>query len=809
MTYTKQRRFVAVQTLEDRRMLTFPAFATHDLGEIATIESPRIVITGDIDNDGDEDLVVGTGGLLDNKLVWLENRIGAFTAAGTIAVGMDGLSSVQLADIDGDGDLDAIASSIYDNQVAWHENLDGKGQQWNSHIVQTGDFRTPKQVISEDIDLDGDLDLFVRDYNRISWFENKDGNGTFAEQRVLVNAVDLTFMTLVDFDGDDDIDVTFASNGQFRWKSIGWIENTGSGSFRERIDVIDTRVNSTSMTLAVFDVDQDGDVDVLAASASEESIYMYKNNGNESFQRAQLIDMPAGVRSIQPTDLDYDGDLDLLVNRLDNRLDGESKAVWLRNENGQGRFSSEIEIEGATWSNRVTSINVSDIDADGFCDVIVASYDNRITWHANPSGLGQFSSAQPITSSSMPLYPRSPVIVDIDNDQNPDIAFVNSHGIGWFQSVNGQGQFSPLRQVPIEGSIRARLAVTDIDGDGDTDLLFERYLSDQTTLGWVRNMDGKGDFGQFQPLAETSGQIDFRTADFDGDGDTDIALVTGSIIDRTIVWLENTDGSGTFSGVQRLTQSTAGASHIAVADMDADGDVDIVTLGEGDRIKLHLNDGSGNFDVSKTISSQIPSVFGASITLVDVDGDDDLDVVVGETGHEEAIAWLKNTDGKGELGEIIRFGRRGYVQPADVDHDGDIDFLLKTLGGTWFCENLDGQGTTISEPQLISTFGPSEFDSRNQPLAVGDLNNDGRLDLVATSAFIGESRIAWLKNVVVGDFNGDFKFDSSDLTFLFQSGEYEDAFINNSTFEEGDFNGDGEFNSSDLVLIFQHGNYTS
>lgn len=83
-----------------------------------------------------------------------------------------------------------------------------------------------------------------------------------------------------------------------------------------------------------------------------------------------------------------------------------------------------------------------------------------------------------------------------------------------------------------------------------------------------------------------------------------------------------------------------------------------------------------------------------------------------------------------------------------------------------------------------------------------DVTFDGRLD--------HEDRVHWVKNLFhsyIGDANLDGEFNSGDLIAVFQSGEYEDDLVGNSTWFTGDWNGDGEFDTSDFIAAFQDGGY--
>jgi hypothetical protein len=195
------------------------------------------------------------------------------------------------------------------------------------------------------------------------------------------------------------------------------------------------------------------------------------------------------------------------------------------------------------------------------------------------------------------------------------------------------------------------------------------------------------------------------------------------------------------------------------------------------------------------------------VVAADLDGDADLDVLYASRLNN-TIAWNENTDGQGNFGtqQIIKIedNALGGGQPllaADVDGDSDLDVLVASPLSSkidWY-ENTDGKGTFGTE-QVIST----EI-QRSRSVVAADLDGDGDLDVL--SASYGDHRIAWYEQRLLADANDDGSFDSSDLVRIFQAGEYEDAIVGNSTFDEGDWNGDGEFDSGDLVLAFQAGHY--
>jgi hypothetical protein len=197
-----------------------------------------------------------------------------------------------------------------------------------------------------------------------------------------------------------------------------------------------------------------------------------------------------------------------------------------------------------------------------------------------------------------------------------------------------------------------------------------------------------------------------------------------------------------------------------------------------------------------------------SSTTADLDGDGDMDVLsaVGWGDHYN-IAWYENRDGKGGFGEqkviTTRAPGANSVTAVDVDGDGDMDVLSGSFAFdygdariAWY-QNTDGKGT-FDEQQVITT-GDLVFGS----VTAADVDGDGDLDFLSTY----RNRVAWHEQRLVGDANDDGVFNSSDLLRILQAGEYEDGIVLNSTFEEGDWNGDGEFDRADLVLALQAGHY--
>ena len=183
-------------------------------------------IVADIDNDGDSDIV--SHSYDGDKIVWLENygNQGSFSSVKTISYDVDRPIAVYSADIDSDGDLDVISTSLSDNKIAWYENTNGQGS-FGPQILISTEIIYPRNLFVQDLDNDGDQDILSSSrngsYSSIVWFENLDGTGNFSSPILISDEIDFaTTIIATDIDQDQDFDVLSAS--QFDQK-IAWYKN--------------------------------------------------------------------------------------------------------------------------------------------------------------------------------------------------------------------------------------------------------------------------------------------------------------------------------------------------------------------------------------------------------------------------------------------------------------------------------------------------------------------------------------------------------------------------------------------------------
>ena len=585
--------------------------------------------------------------------------------------------SVFAADVDGDGAEDVLSTSAadYDADVSWYRN-EGQGVFGPQRVI-TLEVTLPYAVAAADIDGDGDMDVLSASYGEgdvddtVAWYENTDGQGTFGEQKVLGEHVGgASAVTTADLDGDGDLDVVFGTLGYYTGQ-VAWFENQGGGQFGTSRQVTQDVDGVESLDAA--DLDGDGDLDLISASFYDNKVAWYPNQGGGVFGAQQLLaEDVAGATAALAADLDGDGDFDLALSGFMDDL-----IAWSENTDGQGTFAAPAVVSQA-GAIGVETVAVGDLDGDGDLDALAASVlDGVFSWFENIDGQGDFGPQRPIGQPDLgAIYIEA---ADLDGDDDLDVLTCNvtTATVAWHENTDGQGSFGPLRVISEDLSGTEHATAADLDGDGDLDVLASATDAYASRVVWFENLDGEG---QFSPLREITADVvsprSAQAVDLDGDDDLDVVVV--SIFDNRVTWYENTDGLGAWGSQQIITLDAEGPWALEIADLDADGDPDVVVGSFFDNeISWFPNTtGEGDFGPQQIISTiaQGPEALEAA----DLDGDGDLDLVSASL-VDDKIAWYENTDGQGTFAEqqIIESWAPGAsgVVAADLDGDGDPDLL--------------------------------------------------------------------------------------------------------------------------------------
>ncbi|MCP4541840.1 MAG: hypothetical protein GY832_32315 [Chloroflexi bacterium] len=308
---------------------------------------------GDLDGDGDLDAFIANRD--EASTVWFNDGTGIFRTNG-IDLGNNFVISIALGDLDGDSDLDVFYANIDDNMV-WLN--DGTGIFYDSG-QNLGHNEISFDVALGDVDGDGDLDAFVANAGEMYtsgrandlWLN--DGTGIFSKSSQSLGESDSRSVALGDLDYDGDLDA-FVANGLDQANKV-WL-NDGQGTFSE----FQSLGNQDSRSVALGDLDGDGDLDAFVTNGSSQGDTVWLNNGTGSFIGTQSLGR-LGYASLG--DIDGDGDLDAFV------ANSGANAVWLND--GNGIFSHGGQSLGSADSQRVT---LGDVDGDGDLDAFVANHD--------------------------------------------------------------------------------------------------------------------------------------------------------------------------------------------------------------------------------------------------------------------------------------------------------------------------------------------------------------------------------------------------------------------------------------------------
>lgn len=342
--------------------------------------------------------------------------------------------------------------------------------------------------------------------------------------------------------------------------------------------------------------------------------------------------------SLDPADVDGDGDLDLVGAAI-----GGSRIRWWRNEGGQPPAWTGIDIEPGFAG--AASVRAGDIDGDGTVDVVGCA------WVANEVA----------------------------------VWYNGGQGVSWTrQSV--ENEFAQCHWVDL----------ADLDDDGDLDLLGAAAEANTVAI-WYN--DGGAPVAWTEQVIDTAyaGARSLVAADLDGDGDLD--LLGTALEDDDLDWWRNDGGEPITWTKSSVTDGLAGSHHADAWDMDLDGDLDIVALGYGyPWLKLFWNDGGNPVswrgeDIGDAIVT--PLVLGAG----DLDGDGDMDVAATADAWNRVIWWKNDGGPPGDWPSATvasHFPSPWPLAIADLDGDGALDVISGASGGTevawWRLTDFDATG---------------------------------------------------------------------------------------------------------------------
>ena len=713
----------------------------------SAIAQPNDMAVADLDGDGDLDLGLGTSSI--QSLWWLENDGALPPQFGThlIAENLGVVAEVAAADLDGDGDLDLAGAGAQSDRVYWFANDGGADPIFATRLIDAAT-NNPYSMTAADLDRDGDLDLATAAYaeGHVVWFQNDGGAAPTFTKRVVATALTRPCASqAADMNGDGFVDLlTNADAGNLCY----WLENDRQPTPSFTVHAIPGTL-SHPYRLQAADLDGDGFRDLLATGFFDDRIVWYHHDGQPvpAFDERVLATGADGAFDVLAADLDRDGDLDVVYSEysgnriawlLQTDLDGDSNGLPdacdlaahpERDCDGNGILDScdlntgaapdcngngvpdscdlaggqgtDCQPDGvpdacqdmattfariplATGQTRALDVDALDLDRDGDLDLLTVAADiDLLAWHESDGALPPHFTSHAICSTIDDPYDA--VAMDLDGDDDLDVALVTraSQQLWWFESDGTPPAFT-AHQIAGGLGMMFEVTTTDLDGDGDLDLATSSYESD--AVYWFEN-DGAADpvFGRHDIDNATDGPFSVTAADLDHDGDQD--LISAAYEANRVVWFRN-DGLASPTLTKQVIDIPISLPRAtAIADLNSDGFIDILTTSTNDHQVYWLeNDQQTN---PGFISHAVPGSLQVPYRLhaADVDGDGFQDIIAAGYGNDRFV-WYHH-DGQESPGfseQLISTCADGAfdVEAADLDHDGDLDLITSEHFGNQF-----------------------------------------------------------------------------------------------------------------------------
>ncbi len=750
--------------------------------------------------------------------------------------------SVYPVDLDEDGDMDVIATSINDTQtdskLFWYRN-DGQDGFVENEIATVN---TAFGLAVADFDGINGLDIAVGGAS-LKLFLN-DGDQTFVESTISATG-SYRSVHFVDMDGDADLDIigtAYVESG-----GVNWWQNNGNDPFTKNSLGTISQPNG----LHFGDIDRDGDMDIAAVHLSGREVAWYRNDNN-SFTELTIDDT---FTSNDPyatylADMDGDGDLDVVVALLSNDI------YWYENDN-------------LTFTRRDTQISVTsarhvyaaDVTGDGHMDIVAYGHSADLTLlvsDGNPAGGNDYPEFTKVQVNTGNTGGAAVYAVDMDNDGILDIL----SGGGVFQNLSDgklawyKGSYDvnlePLNSSPApyatgvarDSKIKMTFNAGDIlddntasnilirgnrsgvldgtftvskSGSADTVIFTptNNFFADEIIhVSLTKSFTCKAYTYEFRAASAPAGHLTYkimdtlatnrsvprgiRLADLNKDMRLDVLASTDG---DTASWF-NGDGSFTETILDNGSQLSVGSKlyhKLFNIDIDGDGDQDVVYTSNSDsEIGYFKNQGAPGYTISTTKTVIHQSSVNANgvrnVQPADIDHDGDLDLFYVAPGNSTRLAWLENngaadpTVADFTYHEIHMFSTNPTegLNLADTDNDGDLDIVTGTQNEINLFEN-DGNANFTQKTPVIRS-GTASYRS----IQTADMDGDGDLDIIP--ALGSEAKVVYYKN------NGNNSF-SEELIETIAGNIFEVAAT--------DFDGDGDndimvVNNTDIVYWYQN-----
>ena len=746
--------------------------------DFTTCWSPQSVAIGDIDGDGKPDLVIANAGSDTVSVFRNISSIGTINFATKVDFITGSLPySVAIGDINGDGKPDLAITNYNSNTVSVFRNTGINGLISFATKIDFATGLNPCSVAIGDIDGDGKPDLAIANNGNtysVSVLRNIGSNSlvSFASKIDFAMSSNSRSIAIGDLDGDGKPDLAIGNN------SVSILRNTSSSGTVNFATKIDFASGSNPYSLKIGDINGDGKPDLAIINQGNSTLSVMRNTGNSgTVNFATKVDFASGSSpfSIAIGDLDGDGEPDLAIaNQYSNSVSilrnypqpppptinsftptsaAVSATVFITGSGFNIVPANNIVFFSATRANVTastdTSLIVSVPTGASFAPITVLNTATTLsafsTQFFNPTynpNKGSITSNDLATKLDFTIgpQPQSVAIGDIDGDGKSDLAIVNKDNatVSILRNTGSIGIVSFATKMDLTtGTNPSSVTIGDINGDGKPDLAITNFTSGTVSVFRNTSISGAISFATKIDFATGTNPSTVAIGDLDRDGKPDLAVTNyGS---SSVSIFRNTSNSGTISFDLKVDFQT-GLWPISpvIGDIDGDGKPEVVLANQLSNTVSVLRNTSIYGTVSfatKLDYNMISEPFSVAIADLDGDGKPDLAVAdISSIGYNVSV--LRNTSSIGS----VSFATNVYfpanisnssVSIGDIDGDGKPDLAIAgSSSSVSVLRNISLSGTVNFASSVPFTTG-----STPRSVALGDIDGDGKLDLVVANGY--------------------------------------------------------------------------